>query len=199
MRETYNNLIITNNVSEYLAGRHPGLVGTFKNPFECLSKTTKDVKLRNIQFKMLHNIYPTMKHLHKWGIKPTQNCAKCAVSETLEHAIYTCPVAKDAIRKFEYFMLSKLEVSLSLSFNDVIFGTWSNLCRNMSLNSKQRAVIDTCLILLKQMLILQREEKRDVDEQSLERVLVDYAKREVYNNRVYKKTSFNNYWYEIMR
>ncbi len=64
---------------------------------------------------------------------------------------------------------------------------------------KQYSVIDTSLILLKQMLILQREDKIDIDGQKLVRTIVDYAKREVYNKKMYKKSNFNGFWYNIIR
>ncbi len=188
-----------NNVTEYLRKKHPYLVAEFKNPFNCNVKMTKDVKVRNVQFKILHNIYPTMWHLHKWGIKQTQNCTKCDISETIEHAIFDCSVAKDAIKKFEHFMSNKMGISLSLSLNDVLLGTMADIHNNFNLNTEQKVVIDVCLVLIKQMLILQREEKTNIDEQKLCKCLVDYAKREAYNYKKYKKSYFNHYWHDIMR
>ena len=45
-----------------------------ENPFIICDKMTKNVPLRNVQYKILHNAYPTMKHLFHWRIKNSPNC-----------------------------------------------------------------------------------------------------------------------------
>jgi len=186
------------NINEYVVRKHPLLSRAHKNPFVCVQSSIKDVKLRNVQYKILHNIYPTMQHLYKWGIKQTQNCSTCEETETLEHAIFMCPVAKDAIKKLEDFMSSRLNSTVNLSFNDVLLGTMANRTGHTDLNVEQKAVIDIGLVLLKQALILQRENKMIIEYRQLCNIIVDYAKREVYNKKVYRKQNFNHYWYDIL-
>ena len=67
------------------------------NPFIICKKMTQDIKLRNVQFKILHNIYPTMKHLHTWKIKESPNCTNCQCPETIEHAIWECNIASETV------------------------------------------------------------------------------------------------------
>lgn len=187
------------NINNHVTEKHPTIVQGFKNPFVSLLKTTKDVKLKNIQYKILHNIYPTMQHLHKWKLKPTPNCSMCNSNETIKHAIFECPIANDAINKLERFVLDKTGVNIVLDYNDVLLGTESSQTNHQNLNHNQKSFIDTCLILLKQTLILQRETKNYLSEEKLISILSEHAKREIYNKVAYKKQRFNNYWYDLVR
>ncbi len=134
-----------------------------KNPFLELRKATKDAKIKNIQFKILHNVYPTMKHLFKWKIKINPNCTLCGEPETLEHAIFNCPVASDCWNKL--FSLLKINTT-SLTYRNILLGLSSNHCPSrevINIFCEYRVSmypIDVIMILLKQALILQREEKR---------------------------------------
>jgi exonuclease III len=159
-----------------------------RNPFVKLHKTVKDVKLRNVQYKLLHNIYPTMKHLHKWKIKQSDKCRNCNVTETLAHAIYECNIAKDAISKISEVIKNRYNVltDLNLTFENMLLGI-SSTVSNSELTFKNKAGIDTILILLKQKLILQREEKRILDEGEIEKIVDDRIALELYNMKKYNK------------
>ncbi len=88
-------------MNTYLERKHPGIGDRFiNNPFVTIRKI-KDVKIRNLQFKMLHNIYPTMAHLKKWKIKDSENCDRCQIKETLSHAVFNCPIAQTATKHLE--------------------------------------------------------------------------------------------------
>jgi hypothetical protein len=104
------------------------------NPFITL-KSVKDVKLRNVQYKILHNIYPTMKHLNRWKIKESDKCAYCDVTETLSHAIYFCPVAKKAIECLEVYLLSNCGYNVRFSYENLLLGVM-NTNVNVLLNKK---------------------------------------------------------------
>ncbi len=54
---------------------------------------TNNVQLRNVQYKMLHNAHPTMKHLFHWGYKGSPNCVHCGIPEMTQHAIWECHIA----------------------------------------------------------------------------------------------------------
>ncbi len=139
------------------------------NPFTNLHKQTKDVKLKNIQFKILHNIYPTMKHLHKWKLSQTDKCSYCNQTETVSHAIFHCPIAKDAITKLENLLNRQYSFNppLSITFNNMLLGI-SSTSINTFITHAPKYAIDCVLVLLKQKLILQRDNKiflsvRDID------------------------------------
>jgi len=197
-----NKYLITNteieNVKEYLIKRQRinqnerHLTLNSKNPFIELNKTTSDMKIRNIQFKILHNIYPTMKHLYIWKIKETPNCTHCGIEETLKHAIFECPIASNCWLKFKNICGNLIG---DLEYQDILFGTSTNNQLHSQITRTERYAIDTLLIIIKQRLILQREDKRDILDSELNNLLKNWIRIEKYvaikNNMLNK---YNNKW-----
>ncbi len=166
----------------YVNNRHKldgNLVNVIRNnPFVNLRKTTSDVKLRNIQYKILHNIYPTMKHLNKWKIKNTPNCGHCNTVETTIHAIYECPIAIDCWQKLNRILNGRIG---NLTPLEILEGTAGSANQNLlGLSNNERFGLDTVLILLKQKLILQREGKLLLLDIEIENVIKNWMKIERY-------------------
>ena len=144
IKDCISNKKDNNNINTYLLQRHKN---TFdhnqitKNPFVALRHTTKDIKVRNIQYKLLHNIYPTMSHLYKWKIKTTKLCSLCNTEETIKHAIYECPIAVSSLQIFE----SILGIP-KLSYENVLLGCTSTITEV----NKGKQSVDILLITLKQ-------------------------------------------------
>jgi len=163
------------------------------NPFVNLRKTTSDAKLRNIQYKLLHNIYPTMKHLHTWKIKETPNCAHCNITETTKHAIFECPIAIDCWNKLNIILNDKIN---ELSLLEIIEGTVSHANINLvELNNAEKYGLDTILILLKQKLILQREQKEFLTNIEILNVIKSWIKIEKYTAiKLNKLHIYNHKW-----
>jgi hypothetical protein len=179
------NILTTNKevlaVQEYIAKKHGTMSNT--NPFLKLFKTIKDVKVRNLQFKMLHNIYPTKKHLHKWKLSDSPNCTKCNVVETLRHAIWECEIAQNAILNFKVAIESICPETapLDISYEVIMFGTYG-ICRSV-IGKYMIQLINTCLVLLKQKLILQRENKSYISLEEVRTLITDRIKMNSYNDR----------------
>ncbi len=166
----------------------------FKNPFKNL-RMLKDVKLCNIQFKLLHNIYPTMSHLFKWKLKDTDKCALCNVVQTVYHAIYDCPTARECIRHIEQIINRRLSTNIKLRYDQVLLGTMSTIDYENQLIKVTKGTkvgIDTFLILYKQLIILQRENKRFVTIEELENVLNERINLDLYNDKKYKTGNKNS-------
>jgi hypothetical protein len=117
------------------------------SPFNICFKMTNNVRLRNVQFKMLHKIYPTLKTLTTWKIRNDPNCTKCQLPETLEHAIWSCTEAITTFNNYKTIHYELFNEQLVLIKEDITFGK-----RNMH-------AINCIITLIKQKLILQREEK----------------------------------------
>ncbi len=178
------------NINSLLIQRHPEIVenNIKKNPFLTL-RTIKDVKLRNLQYKMLHNIYPTMKHLKKWRIKESENCGFCGEIETFKHAVFDCQIAKSSLKHIEEeinirYLNSNRNIRLSLE--DITFGV-SSTRTLLSLTKEQAIAIDMILILFKQRLILQRENKFELLREDIVSLFEERYRIEKYNSKVYKK------------
>ncbi len=165
------------------------------NPFVIVRKTIKDVKIRNLNYKMLHNIYPTMQHLYKWKIKDSENCSLCKCKETLKHATFDCTVARNAVLTLNEVIKARygLQSEVNLSYENMLFGLTSTI-NNVGLRFKQKVAIDHVIILLKQRLILQRENKLPINVDEINRIFEERKNIDKYI-RVKNKGTFElNVW-----
>jgi exonuclease III len=160
------------------------------SPFITCYKMTNNVRLRIVQFKILHNIYPTMKHLHTWGIKPSPNCLHCNVPETLNHAIWECEIAQQTLMNFN-------NLNLDLNIRDEI------ITREIMLFGKPRNnALNVILTLIKQQLILQRETKYVLTQTMLKTMIRRELKIEhIISLKTNSECRFNAKWhkYTILR
>jgi len=154
--KTSNNLLNTKHETN--------LTTDDESPFVRCFKMTKNIKIRNVQYKILHNIYPTMKILHKWNIKPSPNCTNCNREEDLVHAIWTCPIAVESIDNIKrlYNEVNR-ENQIDLNKEDIIYGI------------KNKDALNTIITLIKQRLILQRENKQIISRDEI----MEIIKREI--------------------
>ena len=53
---------------------------------------TKEKKLKEFNFKLLHGILPCKKNLFRWKIRPYDICDVCQEIQTIEHLLYDCYV-----------------------------------------------------------------------------------------------------------
>ncbi|XP_035699761.1 uncharacterized protein LOC118432322 [Branchiostoma floridae] len=86
----------------------------WKSPF----LTTKEPKLISLQWKILHNIYPTKILLHKMRIVENNKCIFCDIIEYIEHFFFDCKIVKPLWDYVE----SLFSYSISLTVHDIIFG-----------------------------------------------------------------------------
>jgi hypothetical protein len=145
------------------------------NPFICLRKTTKEARLRNVQYKILHNIYPTMHHLFKWKIKESENCSQCGVPETTTHAIFDCRSAQSTIKNLEMIIMEVMQINIHLTLSDILLGL-----NHETFGNKGIHIINVIIIQLKRQLILQREEKNEISTNEIRSLLENQHKMEKY-------------------
>ena len=130
------------------------------SPFVICQKMTKSANIKNVQYKILHNAYPTMAHLHRWGIKESPNCTQCATPETTVHAVWECPIAQATYQNFKQAFDNLNPTSpLVLTKENIIFGL------------KDQKDTSTIITLIKQSLILQREEKFVLSNRTIEAII----------------------------
>ena len=129
------------------------------NPFKQIKLITTEAKLQNVQYKLLHNIYPTTSHLYKWKIKTSENCAHCNEIDNLKHTTYDCSIASLTLKKFYELIKQKLNIDILLKYEDIILGISTNKVDTQPLTHNQKLTIDKLIILIKRKLILQRENK----------------------------------------
>ena len=69
----YNNIVLDRKI--------------FMAPFSA----TKEVRLQVLQWKIIHNIYPTQILLNKMGKSTDSNCRYCGQRDFIEHFFCSCP------------------------------------------------------------------------------------------------------------
>jgi hypothetical protein len=75
--------------------------------------TTKETRLRELHWKILHNIYPTNILLQKMKIKQTDLCEYCKTNvDYTEHFFFECDHLKPFWKVTELYLLQKLDKSI---------------------------------------------------------------------------------------
>jgi hypothetical protein len=103
------------------------------NPFILCQKMSKNIPLRNVQYKILHNAYPTMKHLFHWRIKNSPNCTSCNMPETTMHALWECNIANQTIQNLQSTLsnISTGNRHVQISKEKFVYGIKSQPVTNM--------------------------------------------------------------------
>ena len=85
--------------------------------------STKETRLRVLQWKILHNIYPTNILLSKMRITDNNNCSYCnGVIDYIEHFFFFCPNTRLFWKQIENFILGKYNIHLKLDVTHILFG-----------------------------------------------------------------------------
>ena len=98
---------------------------------------SNDPKLRNFQFKVVHNIFPNNKILHRMGIENSSLCPRCnSVAETLEHYLWFCDTLRPFWQLVQNWINSTFNCHINLSSFNVILGSkiTENFVDNITIN-----------------------------------------------------------------
>ena len=85
--------------------------------------TTKETRLRVLQWKLLHNIYPTNIMLSKMRITDNNYCSYChGIVDYIEHFFFFCPNTREFWKQIENYILGKHHIHLQLDITCILFG-----------------------------------------------------------------------------
>ena len=117
---------------------------TWSNIFSC----TKETKLQEFQWKIVHNIFPTNILLSKIGIKDTEKCEICGVTDYIEHLFIECQRIGSYWNVVETMINSKLSTIIKLNNTIILLGIEQDeQCKR--LNKKEISMINEILIIAK--------------------------------------------------
>ena len=106
---------------------------------------TSEIKLIQLQWKILHNIYPTGTLLHKMKIKQTENCDFCGQRDTLIHFFFHCAESRKIWKKAESYVYNKTGVRINFDEKRVIIGILNDdsihPCTKQSLNIINKVIL----------------------------------------------------------
>ena len=104
---------------------------TFMLPFTL----TKDVRLRELQFKILHRVYPSFNYISRFDTSVKSNCNTCNVKADIAHMFYYCSNVTKFWNDFEQWLCTNVK-QMNINEPSIIFGLLSN-----------RTVVENFLIL----------------------------------------------------
>ena len=85
---------------------------------------TKETRLRVLQWKILHNIYPTNILLTKIGLKDTETCTACTSGDKdyIEHFFYECNEIKPIWRLVESAIKETVDTNITINQTIALLG-----------------------------------------------------------------------------
>ena len=85
--------------------------------------STKEIRLRELQWKILHNLYPTNILLNKMKVVDDNKCSLCRDEvDFLEHFFFLCPPVKQFWIKIEKYLAVVFKTQVNLQVSHVLFG-----------------------------------------------------------------------------
>jgi exonuclease III len=175
------------NIHVYLRDKHKLLHTTYinTNPFLDINTVTKETKLQDVQFKILHNIYPTLRHLYKYKIKDNDKCPSCLVTDDLKHTIFDCSIVKQTWQNFVTILNTTYKINIpDLTYETILFGF-----KKQTTDSYK--ALSTILIIIKRKVILQRENKVSLTRDDINNIIRSQIRLE---KRISLKTDFDKKW-----
>ena len=97
--------------------------------------------LFSFQFKIIHHILPTNATLFRDSLVQQEQCHLCNAKQTLKHLFVTFPSVQSFWTQFALWWNGKIQHSITLSEQEIIYGFTKDLSRRLWLN--------LCLIIAK--------------------------------------------------
>ena len=102
-----------------------------KNNWNIAFEVTQESRLRELQWKILHNIYPTNILLLKMGITDSNKCPYCLNEiDYIEHFFYMCNKIRKLWHHIEDLFQVKFGQSIRISKTDVLLGRMKGTLSN---------------------------------------------------------------------
>ena len=118
-----------------------------KTHWEAIFDASKETRLRVLQWKILHNIYPTNILLNKMGIANSNKCSACSTGETdyIEHFFFRCYKIHAIWKIVEGEINARIGSRVTISETTALLGYHDNRAHS----SKERAIINWLITLAK--------------------------------------------------
>ena len=95
----------------------------WNNIYTIFRSCTKDNKIKELQYKILHRYIPTNKLLFQMGKVPTNKCTFCEMHiETIEHVFFECHVVRNIWFEVEHRLGLVEDMRIVLTVSDVLVG-----------------------------------------------------------------------------
>jgi hypothetical protein len=148
------------------------------NAYFMINKTTIYTKLREFQYKLLHNILPVNHILYKWKLIDSERCSYCFINaETLDHLFCFCPkVVTFYLLLKEWFQTYGINLPC-MKVKDILLGDLSG--------SENCLIVNHALLLYKQIVYNSRDDTHNLSLAKYINILTNTEKteRQIAKNR----------------
>ena len=148
--KTFRNAIIKSIVSlpicqNHWSRRFPQHAFNWKPIWRASSKCTHEAKLRTLNWKIIHNIYPTKVMLFKMGKEPNNLCNTCNVVDYTEHFFFSCHTVSTVWQYASNLISTVFNISFKFNVENVLFGVYSFNDNINKLINHISAIVKQCI------------------------------------------------------
>jgi hypothetical protein len=112
--------IALNKITEFEPENKLGIDLTDKLDFELFRKNCKNMKLRSIHFRLIHNDFFTYSRMYKYKMSNTSKCPRCDETETTKHLLWECRESQNIWGKYnEILMEQGIEYAQIRTYEDI--------------------------------------------------------------------------------
>ena len=115
--------------------------------FSFIYKSTRDNKLRQFSFRLLHKILMTKKELFKFRLVEDEACTLCLLPDSIEHTFLDCTVTTAFYSKAISWFNHENDTDITLSIKQI---TFNDIPRLTHLTDHPRRRLHLFVIILKQ-------------------------------------------------
>ena len=103
----------------------------FISYFGAMYESTRNTKLKNFQFRLLHNSIITNVQLKNWNIKDSDMCTFCnSTPETMIHLMLNCDISRRIWEEIYNFIAQESGIRINLKKEEIILGIYEKSFQN---------------------------------------------------------------------
>ena len=122
----------------------------YKIPF----RTTPDIRLHSLQYKILHRFIGCNYNLSNWKIKDSPFCTSCSQLDTVEHFFYYCEKVQVVWSSLKELNINILKLNCQLTVLEILFGIPST--------SLLHKVLNLLILVGKQCIYLTKKNEKNI-------------------------------------
>ena len=120
-----------------------------------------EIKLQEIQWKILHNIFPTNILLNRMGLKNTENCEFCNEKDFVEHYFFNCRKLVQFWKFINNFLNLKLDKKIILYDYVILLGIEQSIDK-FGLTKEEMSFINNILVVAKLSIIKSKQNSLNI-------------------------------------
>ena len=90
--------------------------------YTSVKSISKEMKLREFNFKFLHRIIVTRKELCRYGIKTDEECLYCGEPDSIDHTYIYCQFTQQFIKNIVQWFNEVNKCNFNLGLKEILFG-----------------------------------------------------------------------------